>query len=196
MIKNIKKFIKTRKEYYPFDIKKYLTLRNITIFFLLIFSYLIFPKYTEAIILMMIFYPISLFTAKLSKYVRTMNINVLEPFTIFLSMVYGWKIALFFGGILGTYIWAQVGMNQKTMTNCLMTYFSAFIGQWIFTLLPNSFLWAFLIAGMIRNFLTFLVFLLVNPNVLANATHLTCDIFKTIILASLLKILYDFLILI
>ncbi|MBN2423057.1 hypothetical protein JXB41_07575 [Candidatus Woesearchaeota archaeon] len=195
-MKTKSRFIKTRTKQNPFNLKKYLTIRNLLIFLLLVVLYIVIPSYTQAIILIIIFYPISMFTARLSKYVRTMNLNLLESFTIFLSIVYGWKIALFFGGVLGTYIWMQVGMNQKTMTNCLMTYFSAFIGQWMFTLIPNSFLWAYISAAMIRNLLTFLVFLLVNPNIFHNLNHLICDIFKTIMMSSILKFLYDFLLLI
>jgi hypothetical protein len=185
--------IKTRKEFYPFDIKKYLTLKNALILLILAFLYLMFPKYIQAVVLMFIFYPISVFTVRTTKYMRGMGIETITPFTLFLSYLYGWEIALFFGFGIGTYIWSQAGMNQKTMAQCLMNAFCAFIGIWMRHTFPAwTFATAYVVAVMIRNVLTYLIFIPVNPDKVGNLTHFLSDIaWNTIILTSVMSFMYD-----
>ncbi len=186
-----RKLIQTRKEFYPFDFRKYLTVRNIIIFLIMVILYLTFPDYMQAIVLMIAFYPISLFTVKTTKYMRGMGIETITSFTIFLGYVYGWKIGMFFGFGIGTYIWAQAGMNQKTLVQCLINALCAFLGNWASGFNMNFF-WAYCIAAVIRNIVTFIVFLAVNPDIFNNALHTITDfVWNTLILSHIMNLLYD-----
>ncbi|MBT3465232.1 hypothetical protein HOD20_07380 [archaeon] len=184
-----------RKGENPFDIKKYLTPRNIMIFLLLILLYFIFPKYIQAFILILIFYPLTLFGAKTSKYLRGMNLNMDSPFTIFLGYHYGWQIGLFFGLGIGGYIWSLAGINQKTLVQIMTTSLSAYFGYLASIYFPHNFVLGYILCSLARNILTFLLYLLANPNFMGNLTHTSIDIFwGTFLMSIFLSILHDIII--
>ncbi|MFH0874806.1 MAG: hypothetical protein V1859_02625 [archaeon] len=190
--------ITTIQKYYPFNLKKYFTIRNGLLLLLLFVLYLFIPKYVQAITLMIIFYPICLFTVKTTKYVKNMGIETLTTFSIFLGYLYGWQIAMFFGLVIGGYIWSQAGLVTKTLVQILMTGFAGYLGYWVhgLTWLPNFF-WAYIFAVTIRNILTFVIFIPVNPEPVANFMHLVSDIvWNTLILSTFINMLYNLIMLI
>jgi hypothetical protein len=187
-----KSVISVRKKYNPLELKKYFSLRNVLIMLLVLCLYFIIPNYIQAIILMVIFYPISVFTVRTTKYFRGIGIETITPFTIFLGYRYGWQIALFFGFGIGTYIWSQVGMNQKTLMQCIMNAVAAFLGFWAAGWFPGNFVLGYVVAITIRNIMTFVVFLLVNPDVFNNLSHLVSDVvWNTLILTVFMNLLYQ-----
>ncbi|MBN1503268.1 hypothetical protein JW930_07045 [Candidatus Woesearchaeota archaeon] len=184
-----KKLFQTRSDYYPFDIRKYITVKNVLILLLLIFLYLLFPKYMQVIILMMIFYPISVVTARITKYMRGFHIETMTSFTLFLGYVYGWRWALLFGLGLGSYIWSQAGINQKTLLTILITGLCAFLGYWVQPI--SNFFWAYILASSIRNIISFVLFLFVNPDIFNNITHTVNDfIWHTLIMSNIVNAIY------
>jgi len=185
------------KKQYPFDIKKYLTTRNLLLLGLLLVFYIFFPQYVQPIILIAILYPISLLSIRSTKYVKYLNTEIVTPFTIFIGYVYGWQWAIFYGFFLGFFMWAQSSLNTLTMINCLTYVLSAFLGYWASLLYPGAFMKGYLIAVTIRNVITFFVFLMFNPDPLENLTHtFAAFMTNTIILPLFLNMLYNFLMLI
>ena len=183
--------IETRKKDYPFDFKKYLTLRNILIFIILIVLYLLFPKYVQPIVLIIVFYPISLLSTKTTKFIKHLNTETITPFTIFLGYLYGWKWAFFFGFILGTYMWSQTALNQLTMVQCVLNGFAAFCGYWASIWFPGNFVIGYIVAVTLRNVISFLIFLIFNPSLVENITHTVSAIMtNTILMPFFLNILY------
>ena len=145
------------KKNYPFDIKKYLNLRNILIMFILIISYLMFPKILQPVILILIFYPISLVSCRVTKYVKFMTAETITPFTIFLGYLYGWQWGVFFGFVLGTYMWTQTAMNQLTFIECITYIFAAFFGHWAAGWFPGNFVAGYLVAVTLKKNITFVI---------------------------------------
>ena len=111
----------------PFGIKKYITMRNILVFVILLIFYAIYPKFVQPIILIILFYPIALLSTKASKFAKTINLEMITPFTIFLGYLYGFKWAIFFGVILGTVMWSQTALNFMTILNILTYGIAAFL---------------------------------------------------------------------
>ncbi len=181
------------KKQYPFDIKKYLTMRNFLLFLLLFVLYLFYPQYVQPIILIAVLYPISLLSIRSTKYIKYLNTEIVTPFTIFIGYVYGWQWALFYGFVLGFFMWAQTSLNTLTMINLLTYVLSAFLGYWASLLYPGQFMKGYLIAVTIRNVITFFVFLLFNPDPLENLTHtFAAFMTNTILLPLFLNLLYKF----
>ena len=175
----------------PFGIKKYITMRNILVFVILLIFYAIYPKFVQPIILIILFYPIALLSTKASKFAKTINLEMITPFTIFLGYLYGFKWAIFFGVILGTVMWSQTALNFLTILNILTYGIAAFFGAQAAVWFPSAFLTGYLVAATIRNVLTFFLFLLFNPDPFENFTHTFAQIMTNTMLAPIfLNILY------
>ena len=189
--KKKRKFIKLDKSQYPFDIKKYLTLRNLLIMLLLITLYLFFAKDIQAILLIIVFYPISLFAARTTKYVKHVSTDTIAAFTVFLGYLYGWKWGLFFGLGIGLVIWSQTALNLLTMINLTTYGVAAIAGHLSAGWFGSEFYTGYVVAIMIRNVYAFTVFLLFNPNVVENFTHTFSEfITNTLLYPIVLNILY------
>ena len=176
----------------PYDIKKYLTLRNILLMIILLISYLMFPKIFQPVVLILVFYPISLLSCRVTKYVKFMTVETITPFTIFLGYIYGWQWAVFFGFFLGTYIWTQTAMNQLTFIECFTYIFAAFVGHWAAGWFPGNFVVGYLVAVTLRNIFTFVLFIFFNPSLVENITHTFQQLVMNTLFAPLvLSILYN-----
>jgi len=184
--------ITSKKKEYPFDFKKYLTIRNILVFIILLTLYIAFPKLLQPIILIIFFYPISLFSCRLTKYIKFLNTETITGFTVFLGYLYGWKWALFFGFVLGTYMWSQTYMNQLTFVQCFTYIFAAYFGYCSSIWFPKNFLIGYLVAVTIKNVLNFVVFLFFNPSLVENISHtIAAVITNTFIMPIFLQLLYN-----
>jgi hypothetical protein len=186
-----KKTVELDKKNYPFDIKKYLNLRNILLILFLAIIYFVFPKYVQPIILIIAIYPLSLLSVKTSKYVKTLNVEILTPMTIFIGYVYGWQWAMFYGFVLGSYMWSQTSLNSMTFVNCITYIFSAYFGYLAHIWFPNNFILGYIIAVSIRNVITFIMFLFFNPSLFENITHTLSEVMTNTLLAPIfLNLLY------
>jgi len=172
------------------DVKKHFVWRNILILAVLALGYIFFPRHVQQIALLIVFSAISLVT------VKTIGIETVTAFSIFLGYVYGWFSGVFFGLVLGTYIWAQAGLNQKTLVQCLMNGLSGLLGYYAATL-GFGFFWGYIAAAMARNIITSGIFLLINPDMINNITHFFSDVvWNTLIMSQILLLLYNLLMLI
>ncbi len=180
------------KKNYPFDIKKYLTLRNILIMFILVLFYFMFPSFVQPIILIIIFYPISLVSARVTKYVKYISAETITSFTVFLGYVYGWQWAVFFGFFLGFAIWSQTALNQLTIVNCFTYLFAAVFGHLAAGWFPGNFVVGYLVAVTLRNILTVILFFFFNPDMIENISHTLAEVItNTVFLPFFLNILYN-----
>ena len=176
----------------PYDIKKYLTVRNILVVALLLLLYILFPKFVQPIVLILVFYPISLFSARTTKYIKFLTTETITPFTIFLAYLYGWQWGVFFGFILGTFIWSQTAMNQLTFVECITYIFAAYFGYLASIWFPSNFLLGYVVAVSLRNLITFIIFLFFNPSLVENISHtIQAVIMNTIIMPIFLNLLYQ-----
>ncbi len=190
--KKKKKFkLELRKDVDPFNISKYLTLRNFLITAIGLLLYFIFPKYFQAVLLIAIFYPIGQFSVKTSKYVRNLSIEMVTSFSIFLGYVYGWQWGFFYGVVLGTYMWMQTSIKAKTIVSIIATGMAAYFGHLTAIWFPNNFLIAYLVAITMRNVIAFFMFMPFNP-MMQNLIYTVSDAFwNTLIMSVFLNILYS-----
>jgi hypothetical protein len=190
-----RKPFEVNKKMSPFDIRKYLTLRNFLIMIILIIIYIMFPGVVQPVVLILIFYPLSVVSCRVTKYVKYLNTELITPFTIFLGYVYGWQWAVFFGFFLGFAIWSQTALNQMTIINCFTYIFAAFFGYWASGWFPNNFMIGYLVAVTLKNLVTTFVFLFFNPDLFENISHtIQALITNTVIMPIFLNILYNIII--
>ena len=158
--------------------------------------YLIYPRHVQPIILIIIFYPIALFSTKASKFAKTINLELITSFTIFLAYLYGFKWAFFFGVILGTIMWSQTSLNSMTLINCGTYVFAAYFGSLAAIWFPApNFITGYLVAVTLKNIATFLVFLFLNPSPIENIMHTFAEFLtNTIIAPVFLNMLYKLII--
>jgi hypothetical protein len=186
-----RKPLEVNKKQSPFVLKKYLNLRNILIMIILFVVYIMFPNVVQPVLLIIIFYPLSLISCRVTKFVKYLNTELITPFTIFLGYVYGWKWAVFFGFFLGFAIWSQTMLNQLTIVNCFTYIYAGFFGYWASFWFPNNFMMGYLIAVTMRNVLTTIVFLFFNPDLMENITHtIAAFMTNTVFMPLFLNILY------
>jgi len=189
-----KKF-KLNKAQYPFSFEKYLTKKNLALFIILTIFYILFPNYVQPLVLIVIIYPLSFMSIRTSKYVKYLNTELVTPFTLFIGYIYGWKWAAFYGFGLGLFMWAQTAINTMTILNCLTYLLSAFLGHFAAIWFPGNFLRGYLVAVTIRNVITYLMFLVFNPDPFENLTHTSAAfITNTLILPIFLDLLYKLII--
>ncbi len=175
----------------PLGIKKYFTLRNILVFVILLIFYSIYPKFVQPIVLIILFYPLALFSTKASKFTKFINTELITSFTIFIGYLYGWWWAFFFGFILGSFMWSQTALNTLTIVNCITYIYAAYFGAKAAIWFPDNFLVGYLIAVTIKNVLTFFSFLLFNPSIVENISHTISEmITNTVVAPVFLDLLY------
>ncbi|MBN2368461.1 hypothetical protein JXC34_05575 [Candidatus Woesearchaeota archaeon] len=182
--------LKLRKDASPFDIKKYLTLRNALIILILVVLYIAFPKTSQAIIMIIVLFPITEFSVRTSKYIKDFSIEMLTPFSIFLGYLYGWKWGAFFGVVLGFYMWAQVSIKVKTLISIFLCGVAAYLGQVSAVWFPGNFVTAYLIVITIRNLLGFIMFIPFNTMFNNIAYTISDAFFNTFLMSIVLNVLY------
>ena len=184
----ISKGIKTKAD--AFNLKKYINLRNFIILVIFIILYILYSKTFQAVLLIVILFPITQFSVRTSKYVKDFSIEMLTPFSIFLGYVYGWRWGAFFGVILGSYMWAQVSIKDKTIVSIFLCGLSAYLAQLSVGWFPGNFGLAYLVVITIRNILGFIMYIPLNT-MFNNIVYTVSDaFFNTLLMSIFLNILY------
>jgi hypothetical protein len=189
-----RKPLEVNKKQSPFVLRRYLTLRNFLIMFILLIFYIMFPRIFQPVALILVFYPLSLISCRVTKFVKYLNTELITPFTIFLGYVYGWQWAVFFGFFLGFAIWSQTMLNTMTIVQCFTYVIAGFLGFWAASWFPNNFVTGYLVAVTLRNIITTIIFLFFNPDLMENITHtIAAFMTNTIFMPLFLNILYNLL---
>jgi len=182
--------IEIKKGASPFDIKKYLTLRNGLIAIIFVILYIMFPKHFQAVFLIAIFYPLGQISVKTSKYIKNFSIEMVTSFSIFLGYLYGWQWGVFYAIPLGGYMWIQAGVQAKTFVSIACSGIAAYLGYLTYLWFPTNFLLAYFVAITLRNIIAFILFLPFNP-FMNNLVYTVSDAFwNTIIMSVFLNIFY------
>jgi hypothetical protein len=171
------------------SIKQYLTFRNILIAAILFILYLMFSSYVLAVVIMVIIFPISILSIKTSKIVPNMNVEIVTAFSFFLAYFFGMPVGIFYGVILGAYMWSTAfAVNQFIMLNVVLNGLCAFLGQYFHTA-GWEFYVGFQIAMIARNVLTFAIGPLIGGSPVENTMHAVTDaLWSMIVLAPILSI--------
>jgi hypothetical protein len=173
-----------------FDFKKYFNLRNFLILIIFIILYILYAKIFQAVLLIVLLFPLTQFSVRTSKYVKDFSIEMLTPFSIFLGYVYGWKWGAFFGVILGSYMWAQVSIKDKTIVSIFLCGLSAYLGQLSAGWFPGNFALAYLVVITIRNVLAFIMYIPLNTMFNNIVYTLSDSFFNTLLMSIFLNLLY------
>jgi hypothetical protein len=110
-------------------VKKHLTLRNALIAVLIFLSYLIFSDLIKTVLFVAILVPAGTFSIKLTRIIPNANLEVIAPCAFFIGYLFGWPAGVFYGVILGAYMWATYySVSQFVMLHLLLNGIAAFLG--------------------------------------------------------------------
>ncbi|MEK6916519.1 MAG: hypothetical protein AABW92_02130, partial [Nanoarchaeota archaeon] len=172
---------KKKKIYYD-GIKKYLTLRNFLIAGIAIIIYLMFADLAKAILFMVLFVPAGTLSIKITRVLPQANLEIVTPCSFFLGYLYGWPTGVFFGVILGAYIWAVAyPISQFVVMNLFLNGLTAVMGYYFATTLGWQFTFAYFIGMGIRNVLFFGIGSMMG-NPMENLMHTISAIFGNMVL--------------
>jgi hypothetical protein len=115
LTRQIQKGMKDKSD--AFNLKKYLNLRNVLIFFIFLILYIIYSEFFQAVLLTVLFFPLAQWSVRTSKYIKDFSIEMLTPLSIFLGYLYGWQWGAFFGVILGTYMWTRQSYPSSSVVS-------------------------------------------------------------------------------
>ncbi|MFH2021301.1 MAG: hypothetical protein ABIJ34_07850 [archaeon] len=173
-----------------FNFKKYFNLRNLLVLIIFIVLYIIYSEIFQAVLLIVLFFPLANWSVRTSKYIKDFSIEMLTPLSIFLGYVYGWRWGAFFGVILGSYMWAQVSIKAKTIVSIFLCGVSAYLAELSVGWFPGNFVLAYLVVITIRNILGFIMYIPINT-MFNNIVYTVSDaFFNTFIMSIVLPLLY------
>ena len=163
-------------------IKKYLTLRNLLITALFVVVYLMFSNLAKAIFFVVIFVPIGILSIKLTRVLPHMDMDTLTTCSFFLGYLYGWPIGVFFGLVIGSYIWMTAfSFSQFVMMSVFLNAISAVIG-FVFAGYGWAFPMAYMIGMVIRNTLYFGIGWIIGGDPVGNTIHTFTAVLTNMIL--------------
>lgn len=187
--KQINKGVKEKAD--AFNFRKYFNLRNMLIFFIFLVLYIIYAEFFQAVLLTVLFFPLAQWSVRTSKYVKDFSIEMLTPLSIFLGYLYGWEWGAFFGVILGTYMWAQISIKDKTIVSIFLCGVSAYLAELSVGWFPNNFMLAYFVVISIRNALGFIMYIPFNT-MFNNVIYTVSDaFFNTLIMSLVLNLFYS-----
>ena len=173
-------------------IRKYLTLRNLLIAAIFIFVYIMFSDIAEAIFFVVIFVPVGILSIKLTRVLPHMDMETLTTCSFFLGYLYGWPVGVFFGLVLGSYIWMTAfSFSQFVMMSVFLNAVAALLG-FMFAGYGWAFPTAYMIGMVIRNALYFGVGWIIGGDPVGNTIHtFTAILTNMILLPQLIYIIYN-----
>ena len=184
----------TKKKKIYFDsIKKHITLRNFLIAGIALIIYLMFADLAKAILFTALFVPLGTVSIKVTRLLPQANIEVITPCSFFLGYLYGWPVGVFYGVILGAYMWSTAySISQFVVMSLFLNGVSAFMGHYFSTSFGWSFTFAYLLAMGIRNILYFTIGLLIGGNPVENTMHtITATLTNMLIFPTFMIMLYN-----
>jgi hypothetical protein len=173
-----------------FNVKKYLNLRNILIFLIFLILYILYSSFFQAVLLTVLFFPVAQWSVRTSKYIKDFSIEMLTPLSIFLGYIYGWRWGAFFGVVLGSYMWAQISIKDKTIVSIFLCGVSAYLAQLAAGWFPGNFALAYIVVITLRNILGFIMYIPFNTMVNNVVYTLSDAFFNTLIMSIVLNLLY------
>ena len=178
-------------------IRKYLTLRNLLIAAIFIFIYIMFSDIAEAIFFVVIFVPVGILSIKLTRVLPHMDMETLTTCSFFLGYLYGWPVGVFFGLVLGSYIWMTAfSFSQFVMMSVFLNAVAALLG-FAFAGYGWAFPTAYLIGMAIRNTLYFGLGWIIGGDPVGNTIHtFTAVLTNMILLPQLIYLIYGLAVLI
>jgi len=178
-------------------IRKYLTLRNLLIAAIFIFIYIMFSDIAEAIFFVVIFVPVGILSIKLTRVLPHMDMETLTTCSFFLGYLYGWPVGVFFGLVLGSYIWMTAfSFSQFVMMSVFLNAVAALLG-FMFAGYGWAFPLAYMIGMGIRNALYFGVGWIIGGDPVGNTIHtFTAILTNMILLPQLIYLIYNLAVLI
>jgi hypothetical protein len=175
-------------------IKKYLTLRNLLIAGLLFIVYLMFSDLAKAVFIIAIFVPAGTASIKITRLLPHATIDLLSPCTFFLAYLFGWPAGIFYGVILGAYMWSTAySISQFVLLNLFLYGIVAFIAGYLSSI-AMAFTTAYYVAIVIKNILYFTLGALMG-NPVENTIHtITSSLSNLLFFPPFMFLLYNLLI--
>ncbi len=180
-----------RKKYYD-NLKKYLTLRNALIAAFLVLIYAMFSNIAKALLFMALFVPLGIMSIKVTRMMPHSDIETLTSCSFFLGYLFGWPVGVFFGTILGAYIWMTAySLSQFVLLELFLNGLTAVMAH-LFYSFGWEFKTAYFIGMVIRNALYFILGLAIGGDPIENTIHsITAVITNMVLLPTLIFALYN-----
>jgi hypothetical protein len=190
-----KDYSKIRNEKLGERLKKILNTRSILIAVILIFLFLLLKQYFKGILLLLIFFPMSLYTVRVTRFVNYITLETNTASTILMAYLYGPVIGTLAGFMLSAYgYFANSVTKFLSMIDMVLTALTGlFVGALLHGKMPFSI--AFIIAILVKNGIGFVLYhFFFDPdkvqNVVYRTTHLIWNIFIVRLLYELIYAVY------
>lgn len=163
------------------DLKK-VTPRTIIILLLVFAVSLLWFRYVAALVLLIVFIPITFFTVRYAKIVPHISIESNTAMTIFMGYVFGPWVALIYGPIVGGTSYAINGVvTPPSISTVFLSGIGGVIAYVLKVAFDMNFTYAFILAIIIRTVLAFpWMMMFVDP--IESFTHQTTQLFSNLIL--------------
>jgi hypothetical protein len=151
-----------------------------------------FSDLAKAIIFMILFTPLGLLSVKTTKFIPHLGVETVTSCSFFMGYLFGWPVGLFFGVIIGGYIWSvAAGLSQFVMANLFLNGLVAFLGHFFNVTLHWKFALAYTVGMITRNILSYLIVIPLGANPVENVNHFIADMaWNVIVFAQFMFILY------
>jgi len=165
--------------------------KNFKLYILGLIGLILFRKYIIQIILFLIFGVIGMQSLKVTRMVPHVSVETITASSILFGYVWGWKLGFSFGVCFGIFGYIQVSMlKDTTILNSLFMGFCGILGD-LFHSMGMTFVWAFVLAFVIRSNLGFLVYSIIKPDIIENLMHSYGDaLFNVLIVMQLMSFIH------
>jgi len=173
------------------DLKK-----NHKVILLALISLLVFNKYIVMIGFFIILGLIGIASLKVTRLMPHISIETISASAVLMGFVWGWKIGLIFGFVVGLYGYVNISLIKlKPIINVILMGLCGICGA-LFHSLGYEFRWAFFMTFVVRLILNNIIFPLVESDFFENLMHGVGDpIFNMLITSQLMYLLYKLILL-
>lgn len=169
------------KKIFFHGLKRYITTRNVLFSALVFMIYLMFSDLAKAVLFMAVFLPLGILSIKVTRIIPHATLDLLAPCTFFIAYLYGWPAGLFFGVILGAYMWSTAyPLSQFVLLNLFLYAVTAFLAH-LLAAYSWKFATAYFIGVGIKNILYFGIGALMG-NPLENTIHTISSSFTNMVI--------------
>jgi hypothetical protein len=136
--------------------KRHINLRTLLLLFIILIALLFWLKYIAGLLLVIVFFPITLFTVRYSKFVPHVTIESNTGMTLFFGYIFGPIFALIYGPLVGwtCYIYNSV-VTPASLSHSAIAGIAGFVCGILKVAFGLSFTHAFTIAMIIRTLIAF-----------------------------------------
>ncbi len=162
--------------------KTYFTPRNLIIGFILLFLTLILSNIVKGAVLMILFFPLALYSARVTKFINGVTLETATASSVLMGYIYGPSIGALSAFVLTT--WSYVAnsiVKLRAYLDIIFTTIAGFLAGYLKTMGFN-FTMVFIISIVIKNIVAFILnHFFFDPDKIGNmiyrVTHIILNIF-------------------